>query len=112
MSFWYKVRRAMSIIGAMVTLVFGIATYVLINTIVPELQVVWQGAQNTILCLGGTIAGLSAFVWGMGWTMDTKERDRMKKKRKEEAEKKRKAEELEKKRAKLLKKHGLHKDVK
>jgi hypothetical protein len=112
MSFWYKVRRAMSILGAMVFLVFGIATYVLLNTIVPELHIIWEGAQNTILCLAGTIGGLSAFVWGMGWTMDTKERDRMKKRRKEEAEKKRKIQELEKKRAKLLKKHGLSKDIK
>lgn len=107
LAFWYKVRRIATVIGGAIFLLFGFATFVLGGEIYEQLKVVWDGAKIALICLATTIGGGMFFVWGMGWTMSSKERSKMNKHRQLEKEKTQKTKELERKRKRLLRKHGL-----
>ena len=107
MSIMYSIRKAVSIIGGCLFLIFAFTSYVNGDQVYDAAILLWEQAQFVMLSIGLTFFGLALFVWGMGWTLSDKEKAKMKKHRKQEAERKKKQTELEKKRRLLLKKHGL-----
>ena len=108
LGFWYKVRRAAAVIGGLIFLFAGFATFVMAGYLYDGLVEIWNSsAKPALIMAAATIGGGMFFVWGMGWTMSSKERDKMNKHRQLEKEKMQKTKELERKRKRLLRKHGL-----
>ena len=108
LGFWYKVRRAAAAIGGLIFLLAGFATFVMGQGLYEALVDLWNSNGKPALIMAAvTIGGGMFFVWGMGWTMSSKERDKMNKHRQLEKEKMQKTKELERKRKRLLRKHGL-----
>jgi len=107
MAILYELRRIMTIIGGAIFLLFGFATVIVSQDLYEAAVQLWNGAKIALICFGATIVGGFLFVWGLGYTMSNKDREKMKKYRQLKVEKKKKQLELKRKRERILRKHGL-----
>ena len=107
MTLMYSIRRGASIVGGTLFLIFGFITFYNGKQLYEAAKILWEYAKFVVISFLIALFSGVAFVWGMGWTLNDKERAKMKKYRREEKIRKKKQAELDKKRRKLLKKHGL-----
>ncbi|MBU1173256.1 MAG: hypothetical protein KKD44_27130 [Proteobacteria bacterium] len=88
-------------------LLFGFVTVINGQQLYDAVMVIWEQAKVVAISFVITLFSVCVFTWGMGWTLNDKERAKMKQYRKEQKEKKKREIELDRKRQLLLKKHGL-----
>lgn len=101
-----------TVVGGTIFFFGSFLCLVTLQPVVEQVMLAWQAAKESILLVGTTIFGGMLLVWGMGWTLSDKDRQKMKNYNKLRAEKIKKQKELEMKRKRLLRKHGLDKEPK